>query len=165
MAVRERTNRCRSRPVENRTCQGNRDRSSVAGVAGLGHAIGMLVRLKHWAKALNRDVVALWIAARDSRTPLLAKFTAGLVAAYGLSPIDLIPDFIPVLGYLDDLLIVPLGVALAVRLIPSLLMAEYRQKAIACIDRPRSVMAGYLIVVVWMIAITATAYWIWLGMH
>jgi hypothetical protein len=70
-----------------------------------------------------------------------------------------------VLGYLDDLLIVPLGVALAVRLIPRVLMAEYRQEAVACIDRPRSVMAGYLIVVAWMIAITATAYWIWLGMH
>ena len=65
---------------------------------------------KQWAKAIKRDVVALWIAARDARTPLAAKVVAGAVAAYALSPIDLIPDFIPVLGYLDDLLIVPLGI-------------------------------------------------------
>jgi uncharacterized membrane protein YkvA (DUF1232 family) len=73
---------------------------------------------KRWARAIERDVVALWIAARDRRTPSTAKIVAGVVAAYALSPIDLIPDFIPVAGYLDDLLIVPLGIALAVRLIP-----------------------------------------------
>ncbi|WP_372706567.1 YkvA family protein [Brevundimonas sp.] len=68
--------------------------------------------------------MALWIAARDPRTPLAAKIIAGAVAAYALSPIDLIPDFIPVLGYLDDLLIVPLGIWIAVRLIPATLLAN-----------------------------------------
>lgn len=82
--------------------------------------------VKAWARDLKRDVVALWIAARDRRTPLLAKLLAASVAAYALSPIDLIPDFIPVLGYLDDLLIVPLGILLTIRLVPPALMAEFR---------------------------------------
>lgn len=68
-----------------------------------------LDRLKVWARALKRDVVALWIAARDRRTPRLVRLIAAAVAAYALSPIDLIPDFIPVLGLLDDLVILPLG--------------------------------------------------------
>ena len=67
-----------------------------------------LDRLKHWARGLKRDIVALWIAARDPRVPWYAKMAAGAVAAYALSPIDIIPDFIPVFGYLDDLIIVPL---------------------------------------------------------
>jgi uncharacterized membrane protein YkvA (DUF1232 family) len=69
----------------------------------------MLSRLKHWARAIKRDVFALWLAARDPRVPWYAKAMAGLVAAYALSPIDLIPDFIPVLGYLDDVVLVPLA--------------------------------------------------------
>lgn len=65
--------------------------------------------LREWARSLKRDVVALWVAARDPRTPLGAKIVAACAAAYALSPVDLIPDFVPILGYLDDLLIVPLG--------------------------------------------------------
>lgn len=78
----------------------------------------MLERAKKWARAIKRDIVALWLASRDPRVPWYAKVAAGSVAAYALSPIDLIPDFIPVLVYLDDLLIVPLGILLVVRLIP-----------------------------------------------
>lgn len=89
----------------------------------------MLERAKQWARVLKRDVLALWIAARDSRTPWYAKLAAGAVAAYALSPIDLIPDFIPILGYLDDLIIVPLGILLVVKLISPGLMAEYRAMA------------------------------------
>jgi uncharacterized membrane protein YkvA (DUF1232 family) len=70
----------------------------------------VIAALKRWAKLLKRDVVALWIAARDPRTPTVAKVVAACVAAYALSPIDLIPDFVPLLGYLDDLLLVPLGI-------------------------------------------------------
>ncbi len=73
---------------------------------------------KLWARTIKRDVHALWIAARDPRTPISAKIAAGAVAAYALSPIDLIPDVIPVLGMLDDLMIVPLGILLAVRWCP-----------------------------------------------
>ena len=111
--------------------------------------------MKHWARRLKRDVVALWIAARDLRTPWFAKVVAAAVAAYTLSPIDLIPDFIPILGYLDDLLIVPAGIALAVHLIPSAIMADFRRQADERADRPRSVVAAAVIVFVWMLAVAA----------
>ena len=80
---------------------------------------GFISLAKQWARSIKRDVVALWIAARDRRVPWYAKAAAGAVAAYALSPIDFIPDFVPVLGYLDDLLIVPLGIMLAIKLVPS----------------------------------------------
>jgi uncharacterized membrane protein YkvA (DUF1232 family) len=92
-------------------------------------ADGFSHRAKQWARAIKRDVVALWIAAHDYRVPWYAKAAAGAVAAYALSPIDLIPDFVPVLGYLDDPLIVPLGIMLAIKLVPPDLMAEFRAEA------------------------------------
>jgi uncharacterized membrane protein YkvA (DUF1232 family) len=118
-------------------------------------------RLKSWARALKRDVAALWIAAGDPRTPLRAKWVAGAVAAYALSPIDLIPDFIPVLGYLDDLVIVPVGIALAIRLIPPALMAEFRVRAMDLAERPRSYVAATLVVVAWLISGAILAHWLW----
>ena len=119
--------------------------------------MAMLRRLKDWARALKREVVAVWIAARDPRTPVAARIVAGLVAAYALSPIDLIPDVIPVLGLLDDLLIVPLGLALAVRLIPPALMAECRARADALARRPTSRAAAVAIVFLWIAAAAALA--------
>jgi uncharacterized membrane protein YkvA (DUF1232 family) len=89
----------------------------------------MLRRLKEWALALKRDVEAIYLACSDPRLPWYCKALAVAVAAYALSPIDLIPDFIPVLGYSDDLIIVPLDVALVVRLIPPEVMEEYRIRA------------------------------------
>ena len=89
----------------------------------------MFEGIQRWARTIKRDVVALWLAARDPRVPWLAKVMAGLVAAYALSPIDLIPDFIPVLGYLDDLIIVPLGILAVVAMIPAPLMVEFRAEA------------------------------------
>jgi uncharacterized membrane protein YkvA (DUF1232 family) len=115
--------------------------------------------LRDWARALKRDVVALWLAARDPRTPWLAKALAGLVAAYALSPIDLIPDFIPVLGYLDDLILVPAGIWLVVRLIPEDLMHEFRAEAEAREGRPRSLAAALVMVALW---IAAAAGLVWL---
>jgi uncharacterized membrane protein YkvA (DUF1232 family) len=109
-----------------------------------------LNRLRHWARDLKRDAHALWLAARDIRTPKLAKLLALLVAAYALSPIDLIPDFVPVLGYLDDLIIVPLGIWLVVRLIPADLMAEYRTLASQVSARPISKIAASLVVLIWL---------------
>ena len=114
-------------------------------------ADAVLIRVKSWAKALKRDVVALWLAARDARTPLWAKLLAGAVAAYALSPIDLIPDFIPILGYLDDLVIVPLGIVLAVKLIPPALMAEFRATAAAREGRPASFVAAVAIGALWVL--------------
>ena len=116
----------------------------------------MLTRIKSWAKALKRDVVALWIAARSPRTPIAAKLVAGAVAAYALSPIDLIPDSIPVVGYLDDLVIVPLGIALAVRLIPAALMAEFRAEAVA-VAKPINRAMAVAIVFIWVVLIGIAA--------
>ncbi|HYE80217.1 MAG TPA: YkvA family protein, partial [bacterium] len=79
--------------------------------------------LRGWAHGIKRDVVALYLAARDPRVPWYAKAAAGCVAAYALSPIDLIPDIVPVLGYLDDLILVPVGILIAVKLVPMALMA------------------------------------------
>ena len=120
----------------------------------------VLDRIKQWARAIKRDVIALWLAARDARTPVLAKVVAAAVAAYALSPIDLIPDFVPVLGYLDDLLIVPLGILLAVRLIPAPLMAEFREVAVS---QAKSVSrtGRVFIVLVWLVAGAALSYWVW----
>jgi uncharacterized membrane protein YkvA (DUF1232 family) len=118
--------------------------------------MGLADRIKGWAKALKRDVVAVWIAARDPRTPLSARIVAALVAAYALSPIDLIPDVIPVLGLLDDLLLVPLGLLLAIRLIPGALLAEFRHRAETVARRPTSRSAALVIVVLW----TVVALWL-----
>ena len=118
--------------------------------------------LKKWARRLKRDSVALWLAARDPRVPWAAKAVAGAVAAYALSPIDLIPDFIPVLGLLDDALLVPLGIMLAVRLIPPPLMAELRAEAERLAARPRSWAGAAAVVFLWATAI-ALAAWLWAG--
>lgn len=117
-------------------------------------------RAKRWARRIKQDVAALWIAGRDPRTPLAAKIVTLAVVAYALSPIDLIPDFIPVLGYLDDLLIVPLGVMLAIRLIPAGLMAEFRASAEGMGRRPRSTAGLVLILSVWAIAAAGLIWWL-----
>jgi len=117
----------------------------------------MLGRLKHWAAALKRDVKAIYLASRDPRVPWYAKALAVAVAGYALSPIDLIPDFIPVLGYLDDLIVVPLGVAL-LKLIPPEVMAELRIRATASQDRPASLTGASVIVLVWIVAIGLAAW-------
>lgn len=116
---------------------------------------------KFWARRLKRDVVALWLAARDRRTPLAAKIVAGSVAAYALSPVDLIPDFIPVLGYLDDLIIVPLGIVWAVRLVPPRLMAEYRAAAAQRQGRPVSRLGLLAVVVIWIVAAMLVLRYFW----
>jgi uncharacterized membrane protein YkvA (DUF1232 family) len=110
----------------------------------------LISKAKIWAKSLKRDIVALWLAARDPRVPWYAKAVAGAVAAYALSPIDLIPDFIPVLGYLDDLVIVPLGILLATRLVPAEVMAALRMEAARRIERPAGRAGLIFILVVWL---------------
>jgi uncharacterized membrane protein YkvA (DUF1232 family) len=120
-----------------------------------------LAKLRHWARAIKRDVHALYLAGRDPRVPWRAKAVAVCVAAYALSPVDLIPDFIPVLGYLDDAIIVPLGIALAVRLIPGPLMAEHRAAAALAESRPVSRAGAVAIVAVWIAAILAVAWLVW----
>ena len=106
-------------------------------------------RLRRWARAIKRDVHALYLSARDPRVPWYAKAVALAVAAYALSPIDLIPDFVPVVGYLDDLIIVPLGILLAVRLIPPAVLAEHRATA-SDAPLPRSRAAAVVIIAMWI---------------
>ncbi|MDD5065959.1 MAG: YkvA family protein [bacterium] len=108
--------------------------------------------LKERARELKTEAYALYLAYRDPRVPWYAKAFAACVVAYALSPIDLIPDFIPVLGYLDDLVLIPLGIALAVKMIPGPVMLEARGKARILLDRKRPVnwMAGLIIIIVWL---------------
>ena len=122
----------------------------------------MTGRLKAWARALKRDVHAVHLAARDPRTPWYAKALALLVAGYALSPIDLIPDFIPVVGYLDDLILVPAGIWLVIRLIPPDVLAEHRALADAASSRPVSKLAAAVIIAIWIAAACAVA---WLLRH
>lgn len=117
-------------------------------------------RANTWARAIKRDVLAVYLAARDPRTPWPVRLLAMAVAAYALSPIDLIPDFIPVLGYLDDLLIVPLGILLVVRLIPPELLAEHRTAAARRPARPVSVAAAMVMIALWLAA--GALLWRWL---
>ena len=121
----------------------------------------MLEKMKAWAKRIARDVAALGLAARDPRVPWYAKAAAAALVAYTLSPIDLIPDFIPLLGYLDELVIVPLGIVLIVRLIPDALMAEFRAKADDLSRRPRSIAAAVAIIVVWVSLAAVVAWLTW----
>ncbi|MEA3086623.1 MAG: hypothetical protein QOC89_4320 [Paraburkholderia sp.] len=107
-------------------------------------------RVKTWARRLRRDSHAIFLASRDPRVPWAIKLLALAVAGYALSPIDLIPDFIPVLGYLDDLIIVPLGIWLVVALIPEEVMRECRAVASAAAQRPASKVAAAVIVALWI---------------
>ena len=118
----------------------------------------MRERWAQWALVIRRDVHALYLAARDPRVPWYAKCLAVGVAAYALSPIDLIPDFVPVLGYLDDLIIVPAGMALVIRCIPPDIMAEHRALAAAAADRPVSLVGAAFVVTIWTLVI-GLAFW------
>jgi len=115
-------------------------------------------RLKDWARTIKRDVHALYLASRDPRVPWCAKAAAVAVAGYALSPIDLIPDFIPVLGYLDDFVILPLGILLVIRMIPPDIMAEHRELASAAQDRPVSRRAAAVIALIWALSIALTGW-------
>lgn len=109
---------------------------------------------KQWARSIKRDVHAVWLASRDPRTPWFAKALALGVAAYAASPIDLIPDFIPVLGYVDDIVIVPLGIWLVVKLIPPEIMNEHREIAAKATERPVSRMAAGVFIAIWIVGAT-----------
>jgi uncharacterized membrane protein YkvA (DUF1232 family) len=108
---------------------------------------------QRWARRLKYEAYALYLAYRDPRVPWYARLFAAAVVAYAFSPLDLIPDFIPILGYLDDLLLVPLGIALAIKMIPAAVMADSRARAQAALaaDRPRSWVAAAIVVAVWLL--------------
>ena len=121
-----------------------------------------LERWKQWARALKTEVYALYLAYRDPRVPWYARLFAACVVGYAFSPIDLIPDPIPVLGYLDDLVLVPLGVALALRLIPAEVMAENRAKAEAIMrqGKPVNRVAAAVIIAIWLLLAALVVVWL-----
>jgi uncharacterized membrane protein YkvA (DUF1232 family) len=110
----------------------------------------LISRAKIWGRVLRCEAHAIYLASRDPRVPWAARLLAIAVAGYALSPIDLIPDFVPVLGVLDDLIIVPLGIWLVIALIPADLMREYRALASAAPQRPVSKAAAIIIVALWI---------------
>ena len=116
-----------------------------------------LDKLKQWAKDLKTEVLALYYAYRDPRVPLGVKVFTAFIVAYALSPIDLIPDFIPILGYLDDLLILPWFISIAIRMIPSDVLRDSREKAKLLTYRPQNRIAGVIIICMWIAVIFVTA--------
>jgi uncharacterized membrane protein YkvA (DUF1232 family) len=127
----------------------------------IGRSGRVLRRFQDWARATKRDVHALYLAARDPRTPWYAKAFVLAVAAYALSPIDLIPDFIPVLGYLDEVILLPLAIALAIWLVPPDVMAEHHAAAARAEARPVSRAGAVFIVALWVGAAALLLWWLW----
>jgi uncharacterized membrane protein YkvA (DUF1232 family) len=127
--------------------------------AGLAHCFATMT-LRERIEALKRDTLALYLAMRDPRTPRRARWLAALVVAYAFSPIDLIPDFIPVLGLLDDLLLLPLGIALCLRWIPPEVLADARARAATIIAQPTHRGAAIAIVLLWIAAAGLALWWV-----
>ncbi len=124
---------------------------------------GILAAWKKKARGLKVQTLALYLAYRDPRTPWYAKALALLVAAYAFSPIDLIPDFIPILGYLDDLVIVPLGVLIALRLIPAEVIQESRAAAESQLQagKPAFKIMAWIVIGIWLIVAAAAGWFIY----
>jgi uncharacterized membrane protein YkvA (DUF1232 family) len=124
-------------------------------------------RMRTWARSLKAETCALYLACRDPRVPWYARLLAVCVVGYAFSPIDLIPDFIPVIGYLDDLLIVPLGIALVLRMIPAEVMSECRCRAAEMMDRqaPVNWRAAAVIIALWVLGIALAVYLVWRALH
>ncbi|MDH4191058.1 MAG: YkvA family protein [Betaproteobacteria bacterium] len=118
-------------------------------------------RLRDWARALKHDAYALYYAVRDPRTPWYVKLLAGAIVAYALSPIDLIPDFIPIIGYLDELILLPIALWFALRLVPRQALADARARAAQAADRPVSRAAAAVIVALWVAGAALCAAWLW----
>ena len=125
----------------------------------------MLAGLLDWARRIKRDALSLWFAYKDPATPWPVKALCWFVVAYALSPIDLIPDFIPVLGLLDDALLLPGLIWLAVRMLPPAVLARGRARAEAWMlehgDKPRSGAGAWLVISVWLAALALAGWWVW----
>ncbi len=116
---------------------------------------GAFERWKHQVKMLKAETYALYLAYRDPRVPWYAKAFAALVVGYAFSPIDLVPDFIPILGYLDDLILVPIGIAIAIKMIPTQVMEECRVDAREALTdgRPTNWAAAIVIIAIWLLLV------------
>jgi uncharacterized membrane protein YkvA (DUF1232 family) len=125
--------------------------------------MNILITTRAWAKRIKRDGVTLWFACKDPLTPWYAKALGAFVVAYALSPIDLIPDFIPILGYLDDVILLPILIWLAVKMLPNHVLAESRTKAdewlASAASKPRSMVGAIAIVALWLALAAALSLW------
>lgn len=121
--------------------------------------LSIIQKIKKWARDLKKQLLVLYLAYRDERVPWYAKLFTMLVVAYAFSPIDLIPDFIPILGYLDDLILVPLGVYLALKLIPKEVLEDCKREMEKklLINKPKNWITAFLIICIWLIV------FIWIG--
>lgn len=122
--------------------------------------LNLKAQLARWAKSFKQQTLVVYFAARDPRTPLFVRMLAILVAAYALSPIDLIPDFIPVIGYLDDLILLPLGIALIVRLTPPEVIQAAQAQAAAATEKPTSYLAAVVVVGIWLLIAFLSYRWL-----
>jgi len=115
----------------------------------------LIARWKRQAKLLRVKIYTIYVAYKDPRVPWYAKAFAACIVAYAFSPIDLIPDFIPILGYLDDIVLIPLGIALVLKMIPKAVIKECEEKAQAILsqDKPKSLVAAAIIVAIWVFVI------------
>ncbi len=129
--------------------------------------MSLVQKIRSWARSLKALLLTLWLLSRDARTPRAAKVAAMVTLAYALSPIDLIPDFIPVIGFLDDVLLVPLGVLLTLRLTPAVLLADCKQQAaVMASQRLPTSHAGLIAVIfIWLVALGAASYYFWLKQY
>jgi len=121
-------------------------------------------RIRAWARRIKRDGLTLWFARKHPATPWYARLMVAIVVAYALSPVDLIPDFIPVLGYLDDVLLLPALIWLTVRMLPEAVMTESRAQADQWLasrqTRPRSIAGAVAIAVLWLVCLGGAALWL-----
>jgi uncharacterized membrane protein YkvA (DUF1232 family) len=125
----------------------------------------LLDELKDRASRLKAETFALYLAARHPETPWYARLLVAAIVAYALSPIDLIPDFIPIVGYLDDLILIPIGIALAIKLIPNSVLAECRARATETMQngKPQSRAAAAVIITIWLALVALCAVWAYEG--
>lgn len=131
------------------------------------NVLTLLDGLKQRARYLKAETFALYLAARDSRTPWYAKLLVAGIVAYALSPIDLIPDFVPVLGYLDDLVLIPAGIALAIKLVPQPVLMECRARARETMQngQPISRVAAAVIVAIWLTLAALCIVWAYVALR
>ena len=126
----------------------------------LCHGMFAMKKWKQKIRTLKQDVYAVYLACKDPRVPRHVQILALIIVGYAFSPIDLIPDFIPVLGYLDDMILIPLGIALLIKMIPPAVMQDCREKAGKTLNRkkPRNWWAGAVIIVFWIAAFVGLIY-------
>jgi uncharacterized membrane protein YkvA (DUF1232 family) len=121
----------------------------------------MFARVKRWAKNIRRDTYAVGLVARDPRVPWYTKALAIVVAGHAFSPLDLIPDFIPVIGFVDDVILVPLGIVLVIKLVPPQILQEHRAHADRAMELPKNKIGAIVVLCIWVLVVGVSAWLAW----